>query len=98
MIIVMSPAATEENLAQVKQKIEQAGLSYHLSMGESRTIVGVIGDKKRIGVLEMNSLDGVEKTVHITEKYKLVSREFHPENTVIEYRRVTGGWLLLSMT
>ena len=78
MIIVMSPAATEENLAQVKQKIEQAGLSYHLSMGESRTIVGVIGDKKRIGVLGMNSLDGVEKTVHITEKYKLVSREFHP--------------------
>ena len=47
MIIVMSPAATEENLAQVKQKIEQAGVSYHLSMGESRTIVGVIGDKKR---------------------------------------------------
>ena len=91
MIIVMSPAATEENLAQVKQKIEQAGLSYHLSMGESRTLVGVIGDKKRIGVLEMNSLGGVEKTVHITEKYKLVSREFHPENTVIDVRGVTVG-------
>ena len=89
MIIVMSPSATEENLTKVKQKIERAGLSYHLSKGESRTIVGVIGDKKRIGELEMNSLDGVEKTVHITEKYKLVSREFKPENTIIDVRGVS---------
>ena len=91
MIIVMSPSATEENLMKVKQKIERAGLSYHLSKGESRMIVGVIGDKKRIGELEMNSLDGVEKTVHITEKYKLVSREFKPENTIIDVRGVSVG-------
>ena len=91
MIIVMSPSATEENLTKVKQKIERAGLSYHLSKGESRTIVGVIGDKKRIGELEMNSLDGVEKTVHITEKYKLVSREFKPQNTIIDVRGVSVG-------
>lgn len=91
MIIVMSPSATEENLTKVKQKIERAGLSYHLSKGESRMIVGVIGDKKRIGELEMNSLDGVEKTVHITEKYKLVSREFKPENTIIDVRGVSVG-------
>lgn len=91
MIIVMTPSATEENLMKVKQKIERVGLSYHLSKGESRTIVGVIGDKKRIGELEMNSLDGVEKTVHITEKYKLVSREFKPENTIIDVRGVPVG-------
>ena len=91
MIIVMSPSATEENLTKVKQKIERAGLSYHLSKGESRTIVGVIGDKKRIGELEMNSLDGVEKTVHITEKYKLFSREFKPEDTIIDVRGVSVG-------
>lgn len=91
MIIVMTPSATEENLTKVKQKIERAGLSYHLSKGESRTIVGVIGDKKRIGELEMNSLDGVEKTVHITEKYKLVSREFKPQNTIIDVRGVSVG-------
>ena len=91
MIIVMTPSATEENLMKVKQKIERVGLSYHLSKGESRTIVGVIGDKKRIGELEMNSLDGVEKTVHITEKYKLVSREFKPQNTIIDVRGVSVG-------
>ena len=76
MIIVMKPNATEENLARVKEKIERAGLSYHLSVGETRTIVGVIGDKKIIGSIEenMSVLDGVEKAVRITEKYKLVSR------------------------
>ena len=86
MIIVMKPNATEENLARVKEKIERAGLSYHLSVGETRTIVGVIGDKKIIGSIEenMSVLDGVEKAVRITEKYKLVSREFHPEPTVID--------------
>ena len=88
MIIVMKPGSSEENLSRVKEKIERAGLSYHLSVGESRTIVGVIGDKKVISSLEenMNALDGVEKAVRITEKYKLVSREFHPEPTVIDVR------------
>ena len=88
MIIVMKPGSTEENLSRVKEKIERAGLSYHLSVGENRTIVGVIGDKKIIGGLEenMSALDGVEKAVRITEKYKLVSREFHPEPTVIDVR------------
>ena len=91
MIIVMSPNSTEENLTKVKQKIERAGLTYHLSKGESRTIVGVIGDKKKIADLEMNALEGVEKTVRITEKYKLVSREFHPSDTVVDVRGVKVG-------
>ena len=72
MIIVMAPNSTEENLKRVIKKIENAGLSYHLSAGEIRTIVGVLGDKKKIGDLEMNSFEGVEKTVRITEKYKYI--------------------------
>lgn len=88
MIIVMQPSSTKENLERVKEKIERAGLSYHLSVGESRTIVGVIGDKKEIGRLEenVNAMEGVEKAVRITEKYKLVSREFKPEPSVIDVR------------
>ena len=88
MIIVMKPGASEENISRVKEKIERAGLSYHLSVGETRTIVGVIGDKKIISSIEenMSVLDGVEKAVRITEKYKLVSREFHPEPTVVDVR------------
>ena len=91
MIIVMSPTSTKENLEKVEQKITRAGLKYHLSEGDERTIVGVIGDKKIIAGLQMNSLDGVEKTVRITEKYKLVSREFKPEDTVIDIGGVKIG-------
>lgn len=91
MIIVMSPTSTKENLEKVEQKITQAGLKYHLSTGAERTIVGVIGDKKIIAGLQMNSLDGVEKTVRITEKYKLVSREFKSEDTIVDVGGVKIG-------
>ena len=91
MIIVMSPSATKENIEKVIAKVEAAGLRVHTSEGEEVTIVGVIGDKKKIATLEMNMMDGVEKTVRITEKYKLVSRNFHPENTVVDVDGVKIG-------
>lgn len=91
MIIVMSPSATKENIEKVIAKVEAAGLRVHTSEGEEVTIVGVIGDKKKIANLEMNMMDGVEKTVRITEKYKLVSRNFHPENTVVDVDGVRIG-------
>lgn len=91
MIIVMSPASSQEDLAGVEEKIKTNGLTFHLSKGEDRTIVGVIGDKKKIANLEMNMMPGVEKTVRITEKYKLVSREFHPADTVVDVDGVKIG-------
>ena len=91
MIIVMSPSATKENLERVQRKLTQLGLRAHLSEGEDRTIVGVIGDKKTIANLQMNMMEGVEKTVRITEKYKLVSRDFHPNNTVVDVGGVKIG-------
>lgn len=91
MIIVMGPNSTEADLENVTKKIKAEGLDVHLSKGTSRTIVGVIGDKTAIGKLEMHHLSGVEKTVRITEKYKLVSREFKKENTVINVGGVEIG-------
>ena len=91
MIIVMSPSATKENLEKVIKKVESAGLRTHISEGEEVTIVGVIGDKKKIANLEMNMMEGVEKTVRITEKYKLVSRNFHPEDTIVDVDGVKIG-------
>jgi len=92
MIIVMAPGSTEADLERVKTKIKNEGLDYHLSTGTSRTIVGVIGDKKAISELEMHcALPGVEKTVRITEKYKLVSREFKQENSIIDVGGVKIG-------
>lgn len=91
MIVVMKPGSTQENLEAVVQKIESAGLRTHLSKGEEVTIVGVIGDKKIIANLELQMMAGVDKTVRITEKYKLVSRDFHPEDTVIDAGGVKIG-------
>lgn len=91
MIVVMKPKATKENIAKVIARIESAGLKTHLSKGEEVTIIGVIGDKSKIANLEMNMMEGVEKTVRITEKYKLVSRHFHPENTVVDVAGVKIG-------
>ena len=91
MIVVMKPGSTQENLAAVVKKIESQGLRTHLSKGEEVTIVGVIGDKKIIANLELQMMAGVEKTVRITEKYKLVSRDFHPEDTIIDVDGVKIG-------
>lgn len=92
MIVVMSPQSTPEDLENVKKKIEQEGLQYHLSSGSERTIVGVIGDKKLISHFEDHCfLPGVEKTMRITEKYKLVSREFKGESSVIDVGGVKIG-------
>ena len=91
MIVVMKPGSTAENLSAVVKKIEAAGLRTHLSKGEEVTIVGVIGDKKIIANLELQMMAGVDKTVRITEKYKLVSRDFHPEDTIIDAGGVKIG-------
>ena len=91
MIVVMKPGSTPENLSAVVKKIEAAGLRTHLSKGEEVTIVGVIGDKKIIANLELQMMAGVDKTVRITEKYKLVSRDFHPEDTIIDAGGVKIG-------
>ncbi len=91
MIIVMKPTATDEEIQKVVQKVEQNGLQTNLSKGAEVTIVGVIGDKKKIANLEMNMMPGVDKTVRITEKYKLVSRNFHPQDTIVDVKGVKVG-------
>lgn len=91
MVIVMSHKATKENVDKVLEKLAANGLKADISKGEEVTIIGVIGDKKKIGNLEMNMMEGVEKTVRITEKYKLASRSFHPEDTVVDVDGVKIG-------
>ncbi|EAX47126.1 phospho-2-dehydro-3-deoxyheptonate aldolase [Thermosinus carboxydivorans Nor1] len=91
MVIVMNPEATEEQVQQVIDRIHEAGLKTHLSKGQYRTIIGIIGDKKKIASLPVEAFDGVEKAVPITASYKLVSREFKPEDTIIDINGVKIG-------
>lgn len=83
MIIVMKPKAAEENIQAVVQYIESKGLQTHLSQGEETTIIGVVGDKTKLGVENFASFKDVDKVVPVTESYKLVNRKFHPEPTLV---------------
>lgn len=91
MIIVMNSHASEQDLKRVVDRVSDLGLKVHLSEGRFRTIIGVIGDKKLIAELPVEVMPGVEKVVSVTESYKLVSREFKPEDTVIDIDGVTIG-------
>jgi len=90
MIIVMNPQASKEELQQVIDRVEEANCKVHLSEGRVRTIIGVIGEKKLMAELPLEAMDGVEKVVEVTESYKLVTREFKQEDTVID----VGGVLI----
>lgn len=91
MVIVMQPEATSEQIQRVIERIQAANLKVHLSHGEYRTIIGVIGEKKDIMNLPIEAFDGVEKAVPITVSYKLVSREFHPQPTIVDVGGVKVG-------
>jgi 3-deoxy-7-phosphoheptulonate synthase len=91
MIIVMSPKAKQQELDKVVKKLTDAGLRVHLSEGTVRTIIGVIGDKKLIADLPVEAMDGVEKTVSVTESYKLVWRDFKQEDSVVDVGGVKIG-------
>ncbi len=91
MIIVMKPESTEEQLNMVINKLTKVGLKVHLSEGASRKIIGVIGDKRFIAQMPIEAMDGVEKMVSVTVDYKLVSREFKQEDTIIDVDGVQIG-------
>ncbi len=91
MIIVMRAGATTQEIAAVVEKVEQMGFRAHLSQGEERTIIGVIGDERPIdpGVFEL--MEGVERTVPILRPFKLASRDFHPADSVFSINGVKIG-------
>ena len=93
MIVVMEPRATREQIEGVVRKIQDAGLGTHLSVGVERTVIGVVGDSHTKELLRqsLEATPGVEKVVPILQPFKLVSREFRPENTVVDVRGVRFG-------
>jgi 3-deoxy-7-phosphoheptulonate synthase len=84
MVIVMRAGASDEELAAVLDRIGSLGLAPHVSRGEERTIVGLIGDERPVEDGTFEALPGVERVVRILHPAKLASRDFHPEDRVIE--------------
>ncbi|TGE34312.1 3-deoxy-7-phosphoheptulonate synthase [Desulfosporosinus sp. Sb-LF] len=92
MIIVLKKGATVEQIEEVSTRLTEEGLKVHLSQGVEKTIMGAIGDRMRIEALDLEALPWVEKVVPIMAPYKLVSREFHPADTIIRIgRQEIGG-------
>jgi 3-deoxy-7-phosphoheptulonate synthase len=83
MIIIMRPDATAEQIAQVSEKLKKHGFGVHLSQGTERTVIGAIGDKSAIQLETLQMLPGVSEIVPIRKPYKLVSREFQKEDTIV---------------
>ncbi|MGX6979448.1 3-deoxy-7-phosphoheptulonate synthase [Vagococcus elongatus] len=84
MIIIMKNDATKEQLKVVIDRVKSEGLNVHLSEGNNRTIIGLVGDTSKVRNVGFNSYDGVDRTLSVSSAYKLTSREFHPDDTVVD--------------
>ncbi len=85
MIIVMQKGASKDNLAEVKKRIKELGYQPHVIHGETRNVVGAVGDERGKDILQsIESMPGVENVVPILKPYKLASKEVKPEPTTVE--------------
>jgi 3-deoxy-7-phosphoheptulonate synthase len=97
MIIVLKPGSTDAQVEHILERIAERGLKAHLSRGVHRTIIGVIGEEEKLQVEPLVAIPGVEQVLPILKPFKLASREFHPENSVVEVCgvRIGGGSLAM---
>jgi 3-deoxy-7-phosphoheptulonate synthase len=91
MIIIMRKDASAREIANVTARIEQLGRQVHLSEGNERTIVGVVGDGRPIDREQIERMSGVESTVPILRPFKLASRDFRPQDTLVRLNGFAAG-------
>ena len=84
MIVVLKPGMAQKEVQAVADRIESLGLKAFVVVGKERTIIGAIGDERLLADQTLESFPGVEKVLPILKPYKLVSREFQAEDTVIK--------------
>jgi 3-deoxy-7-phosphoheptulonate synthase len=98
MIVIMRQGATRTEVVNVTARIEQLGCQAHISEGNERTIIGVIGNGRPIDREQLERMAGVEHTVPVLRPFKLASREFHPQDTVVPINGLSvGGKKLIVM-
>jgi 3-deoxy-7-phosphoheptulonate synthase len=98
MIVVMKVDSGQKEIDEILKRLDERGLAGHLSRGMERTVIGVVGQTypELRDMLEL--LPGVEEVIPITRPYKLSSREFQPQDTVIEVGDIAiGGGELVVM-
>ncbi len=97
MMVITRRDASEDQIRAIVAHLERQGLRAHLSRGEERTVIGIVGDVRRLIPDQVRRLPGVERVMPISRPYKLASREFIPRNSVFPVDGVTvgGGELLI---
>ena len=91
MIVIMKPGASQEQLAGVVGRVENLGYQTHISAGQERTIVGIIGNGRPIDREQIERMAGVDRTVPILRPFKLAGRDMHPEDTIVNVNGVSVG-------
>ncbi|WEK55235.1 MAG: 3-deoxy-7-phosphoheptulonate synthase [Candidatus Cohnella colombiensis] len=91
MIVITSPHISEDRLNAIVTHIEQSGVQAHVSRGVDRTVIGIIGKAEPSLSEHIRSMQGVENVIKISKSYKLASRDFHPDDTIIEVKGVKIG-------
>ncbi|HYK58648.1 MAG TPA: bifunctional 3-deoxy-7-phosphoheptulonate synthase/chorismate mutase, partial [Bryobacteraceae bacterium] len=92
MVIVMHEDATEEQIQLVIDRIVAGGFDVHRSTGASHTVLGAVGVHRDFDHRDFELLEGVREVIRITQPFKLASRHFKPEGTIVDLGRgVTVG-------
>jgi 3-deoxy-7-phosphoheptulonate synthase len=93
MILVLRPDATQAQIDHILERIVELGFTSHVSRGEQRTIIGVIGDERKPQAAPLEAIPGVEQVLHLLKPFKLASREFRKDDTVVSVGpvRIGGG-------
>jgi 3-deoxy-7-phosphoheptulonate synthase len=93
MLIVMKNTATKKEIDAVVKAMEKLSLKAEKLPGAQRTVIGIMGNKEYIDQTRVMNFSGVKEIIHVTKKYKLVSREFSPENSLVKVgeKVVFGG-------
>lgn len=84
MIIIMTATATEEQVDSIIERVKKEGLEVQVNTGANQTVIGILGDTSRIQDVAFSIYEGVENTVKISCTYKLTSRQFHPDDTIVD--------------
>src|SRR5438445_1398564 len=97
MIIVLRPGSTPEQIDHILDRIQELGLKPHVSRGEMRTIIGVIGDENKLQAEPLAAIPGVEQVLPVLRPSTLAGGDLHPEDTVVAVGRVRIGGGSLGM-
>src|SRR3954466_13970967 len=90
LLIVMGAGATPDQTEHVLARLQEAGVQARVQRGREATVIGAIGERELLATLPLEAYPGVEQADAIVKPYRLVSREFGPEGTII----ADGGRLI----